>query len=156
MYIYVGYPDAYDRGLGIRVLSALRGLFVDARWTFSLASCATVPAYFDGTRGGPARRPARGLVRSASSQRYDKPSKRRRVRLSAPKDETPFISYPKAVRQKLLLAEVSNQSVFETRNYVCLKTLSSTRVTIKTDRFFDRRVGLPRLHRAGFARRPTR
>ena len=72
------------------------------------------------------------------------------------KDETPFISYPKAVRQKLLLAEVSNQSVFETRNYVCLKTLSSTRVTIKTDRFFDRRVGLPRLHRAGFARRPTR
>ena len=68
-------------GLEIRVLSALRGHFVDARWTLSFDSSATVPARLDGTRGGPARRPARGLVRSASSQRYAKSSKRWRARL---------------------------------------------------------------------------
>ena len=52
-------------GLEIRVLSALRDLFIDARWTFSFASSDTMPACFDLTRGGPARWPARGLVRSA-------------------------------------------------------------------------------------------
>ena len=38
--------------LEIRVLSALRGLFINARWTFSFASSATMTTYFDGTREG--------------------------------------------------------------------------------------------------------
>ena len=76
-------------GLEIRVVSALRSLFIDARWTFSFDSSATVPACLDDTREGPARRPARELVRPASSQRYAKPSKRRRARYY-PKDETLF------------------------------------------------------------------
>ena len=54
-------------GVEIRALSALCGPFLVSRRTFSFASSATVPACLDGTRGGPARRPA-GLVRPASSQ----------------------------------------------------------------------------------------
>ena len=70
-------------GTEIRVLSALRGRFIDARWTFPFASSATaVPVCFDGTRRGPAWRPAPGLVRPASSQMYAEPSKRRRSHLS--------------------------------------------------------------------------
>ena len=57
-------------GLEIRVLSALRGLIIDVRCTLSFTSSATVPAHVDGTRGGPTRRPARGLLQAASSQRY--------------------------------------------------------------------------------------
>ena len=57
-------------GVGKRALSALRGPFLDSRWTFSFASSATVPACLDGTRIGPPRRPARGLVLPASSQMY--------------------------------------------------------------------------------------
>ena len=75
-------------GLEIRVLSALRGPFIGESWTFLAASFATVPAFFDGTRGRPARRPARGLVRPASLQRYAKLSQRLQVRLSVPKQET--------------------------------------------------------------------
>ena len=75
-------------GLEVRVLSAHRGLLIDARWTFSFASSTTVPACFDGTRGGSARRPARGLVRPALSERYAKPSNGRRTGLSVPKHET--------------------------------------------------------------------
>ena len=56
-------------GVEIRALSALCGPFLVSRRTFSFASSATVPACLDGTRGGPARRPARGLVQPASSQR---------------------------------------------------------------------------------------
>ena len=52
---------------------------MDARWTFLFGASATVPACFDGTRGELARRPPRELVRPASSQRYIKPSKRRRA-----------------------------------------------------------------------------
>ena len=52
-------------GLESRVLSALRGSFLDARRPFSFASSATGPACLDLTRAGPARRPARGLVRPA-------------------------------------------------------------------------------------------
>ena len=66
-------------GVEIWVLSALRDPFLDSRWNFSLASSATVPTCLDGTAGGPARRPARRLVRSASSQSYAKPVKRRYV-----------------------------------------------------------------------------
>ena len=75
-------------GLEIREVSVLRGRFIDAMWTCSFVSSATVPTCFDGARGGPARRPARRLVRTASSQRYAKPSKRRRARLSVPTHET--------------------------------------------------------------------
>ena len=48
---------------GLKNKSAFRllGLFIAARWTFSFASSATVPACFDGTRGGPVQRPAREL-----------------------------------------------------------------------------------------------
>ena len=55
-------------GLEIRVHSALRGLFY--RSEVDLFVCffrVTVPACFDGTRGGSARRPARGLVWPGSS-----------------------------------------------------------------------------------------
>ena len=75
-------------GLETRALSALRGRFIDARWTFSFASSATKPVCFDDTRGGPARRPSRGLVRPASSQRRAKPSKRRRAHFSVSKHDT--------------------------------------------------------------------
>lgn len=40
--------------LEIRVLPALRGLFIDARWTFPYDYSATVPACLDGARRGPA------------------------------------------------------------------------------------------------------
>ena len=53
-------------GLEIRVLSALRGFFIDARWTFSFASAATVPG--EGLHGSLLE----GLW-PASSQRYAKP-----------------------------------------------------------------------------------
>ena len=39
-------------GLEVRELSALRGLFIDTKWTFPFASPATMPAGFNGTRGG--------------------------------------------------------------------------------------------------------
>ena len=54
----------------IGVLSALRGLFLDARRTFSFASSATGPACLDLTRVGLARWPARGLVRLVPAQIY--------------------------------------------------------------------------------------
>ena len=43
------------------------------------ASSATVPACLGFTRGGHARWPATGLVRSAQAQKYAKPAKRRHV-----------------------------------------------------------------------------
>ena len=53
-------------GLGFRVLSALRGPFIDTRRTVSFASSdTTVPACLDLTRARPARWPARGFVRPA-------------------------------------------------------------------------------------------
>ena len=57
-------------GLESRVLSALRVPFLDARWTFSFASLATVPTCLSPTRGRPALWPARGRL---------KPAKRRHV-----------------------------------------------------------------------------
>ena len=54
----------------IRALSALRGPFLDSKRIVSFASSVTVPTYLDGTRIGPPRRPARGLVLPASSQMY--------------------------------------------------------------------------------------
>ena len=39
-------------GLEVRELSALRGLLIDTKWTFPFASPATMPAGFNGTRGG--------------------------------------------------------------------------------------------------------
>ena len=60
-------------GLEIHVLSALRGLSVKARWTFSFAS----PAPGEGLHGGPLK----GSCGPASSQRYANTAKRRRARL---------------------------------------------------------------------------
>ena len=89
IYIYIGQPDACDHPAGNP--GALRALtpFYRREVELSFAFSVTVPACFDGTRGAPARRPARGLVRRASWQRYAKPSKRRRARYY-PKDETLF------------------------------------------------------------------
>ena len=73
-------------GLEILVLSALRDILVVTRWTFSCVSPPTCPPAL--TAPGEALRPARGLVRPASSQRYPKTSKRRRARsLYVPKHE---------------------------------------------------------------------
>lgn len=52
------------------MLSALRCPFIDVRWTFPVVSATTEPACLDLTRGGPAGRPARGLVRSVQARKY--------------------------------------------------------------------------------------
>lgn len=61
-------------GLEFRAVFALRGMFINARWTFAFASSATVSAFVDGTRGGCARRPTRGIVRTPWAHKYAKPS----------------------------------------------------------------------------------
>ena len=59
-------------------------------------------------------------------------------------------SYPKPVRQITAASSTycsfSTNQCFEKHNYVCLKTLSSTRVQ-RVRLFFDQRVRLPRLNR---------
>ena len=55
-------------GLEIRVLSALRVIFIDARWTFSFASSANVPACLDGSRQAPARRQSASACTAACSR----------------------------------------------------------------------------------------
>ena len=56
-----GVVEGGERSPRLTILSSTLGIFV----YFS-----AVPAGLNGTRGGPARRPARGLVWPASSQRY--------------------------------------------------------------------------------------
>lgn len=70
---YVRFPDACHRGTGIPgTLFSLRGLYL-----YSFAFSSTVPTCLDGTRGGRALRLPRGLVRSASAQKYAISSERR-------------------------------------------------------------------------------
>ena len=60
-------------GLKTLVIFALPGLCIDGRWTVSFDSSVTMPACYDGVRGGPEWRPARGHVEPASSQNQNKP-----------------------------------------------------------------------------------
>ena len=55
-------------GREMRALCTLRGPFLDATRRVSFSSSVTVLACLDFTRGGPARWPARGLVRPGSAE----------------------------------------------------------------------------------------
>ena len=108
--------------------STLRDLYIDARWILSFASSATVPACSDGTQGGPARRPAWGLVTTASSQRCAKPSKGRRTRSSVPKHET-LLPEGGATNNCACSAFSANQVFWETLLCALEDTFPDTRRT---------------------------